>query len=77
MPFDIFYYAICNSLKSSLVIIIATLLWRNCENEIHTFEIRTWESSRTFKISKFDYKGQNTSHWGVFYIIAKLAKCRY
>jgi hypothetical protein len=24
---------------------------------------------------EFDYKGQNTLHWGVLYIIGKLSKC--
>jgi hypothetical protein len=38
--------------------------------------MRTWESSGTPKSSKFDCKGQNTSHWGVFNIIEKLLKCR-
>jgi len=36
----------------------------------------TWESSEIPKISEFHYKGQNTLHWGVFYIIGKLSKCR-
>ncbi len=37
----------------------------------------TWESSGTPKISEFDCRGQNISHYGVFYIIGKLLKCRY
>jgi hypothetical protein len=51
---------------------------RECEDETHTPEMGTWESSGTFKISEFDCKGQNTSHWGVLYIIGKLSKfkCR-
>jgi hypothetical protein len=36
----------------------------------------TWESSETPKTLEFDCRGQNTSHWGVFYIIGKLSKCR-
>jgi hypothetical protein len=36
----------------------------------------TWESSGTPETSKFDCRGQNTSPWGVFYIIGKLSKCR-
>jgi hypothetical protein len=36
----------------------------------------TWESSKTFKISEFDCRSQNTSHLGVFYIIEKISKCR-
>jgi hypothetical protein len=49
---------------------------RKCEDETHTPEMGTWESSRTLETSKFDYRGQNTSYWGVFYIIGKLSKCR-
>jgi hypothetical protein len=26
--------------------------------------------------SELDFRGQNTSHWGVFYIIGKILKCR-
>ncbi len=36
----------------------------------------TWESAWTLKISEFNCRGQNTSHWGVLYIIRKLSKCR-
>ncbi len=49
---------------------------RECEDETHTPEVETWESSRTPRTSEFDYRGQNTSHWGVLYIIGKLSKCR-
>jgi hypothetical protein len=35
-----------------------------------------WESAKTPEISEFNYKGQNTSHWGVLYIIGKLSKRR-
>jgi len=49
--------------------VVTTLLWES-EDETHTLEIRTSETS------KFDYRGQNTLHWGVFYIIGKLSKCR-
>ncbi len=49
---------------------------RECEDETHTLEMGTWESSGTSESSEFDCKGQNTSHWGVFYIIGKLSKCR-
>jgi hypothetical protein len=31
-----------------------------------------WDSRN----SEFDYKGQNTSYWSVFYIIGKLSKCK-
>jgi len=47
---------------------------RECEDETHTPEMGTCESSGTPKISEFDC--QNTSHWGVFYIVGKLSKCR-
>jgi hypothetical protein len=36
----------------------------------------TWESTRTPETSKLNGRYQNTSHWGVFYIIGKLSKCR-
>jgi hypothetical protein len=49
---------------------------RKCEDETHTPEMGTWESSRTPETSEFDGKGQNTSHWDVPYIIGKLSKCR-
>jgi hypothetical protein len=45
------------------------------EDEIHTPKMGTWESSRTPETSEFDYRGQNTLHWGLFYIIRKLSKC--
>jgi hypothetical protein len=32
----------------------------------------TWESFGTFETSKFNCRGQNTSYWGVLYIIGKL-----
>jgi hypothetical protein len=35
---------------------------RECEDETHTPEIGTWESSETPKTSKFDCRSQNTSH---------------
>jgi hypothetical protein len=31
---------------------------------------------RVSEISEFDCKGQNTSHWGVLYIIGNLLKCK-
>ncbi len=33
---------------------------RVCEDEIHTPEMGTWESSGTLKISELDWRGQNT-----------------
>jgi hypothetical protein len=49
---------------------------RECEDETHTLEMGTWESFRTPKISEFDCRGQNTSHWGVLYFIGKLLNFR-
>jgi hypothetical protein len=56
--------------------IVTTLLWRKCENETHTPEIGTWESSETPETLELDCRGQNTLHWGFLYIIEKLLKCR-
>ncbi len=47
-------------------LIFATLLWEECEDETHTPEMGTWEFVGTFKTSKFDCRGQNTSHLSVF-----------
>ncbi len=49
---------------------------RVCEDETHTPEMGTWESSETPETSEFDCKGQNTSHWGVLHIIRKISKLR-
>jgi len=46
------------------------------EDETHTPKIGTWESLGTPETLEFDCRGQNTSHWGVFYIIGNLSKCR-
>jgi hypothetical protein len=55
---------------------VATPLLEECEDDTHTPEMRTWESRRTPKISELDCRGKNTLHWGFFYIIGKLWKCR-
>jgi hypothetical protein len=55
---------------------VATPLFEEFEDDIHTPEMGTWESTRTPKTSKLDCRGQNTSHWGVLYIIEKIWKCR-
>ncbi len=47
-----------------------------CEDEIHTPEMGTWESFRTPQISECNCRGQNTSHLNDLYIIGKLLKCR-
>jgi hypothetical protein len=59
-----------------LRVVVATLLWKGCEDETHSPEMGTWESQTTPKSLEFDCKGQNTSHWDVFYNIGKLSKCR-
>ncbi len=51
---------------------VATPLLEECEDDTHTPEMGTWESSGTPETSELDCKGQNTSHWGVFYIIGKI-----
>jgi hypothetical protein len=35
---------------------------RKCEDETHTPEMGTWESSETPKTSEFNCRGQNTLH---------------
>jgi hypothetical protein len=41
-------------------------------------EFPFWELESRWnpELSESDYKGQNTSHWGVLYIIVRLLKCR-
>jgi hypothetical protein len=62
--------------SSSYCDIVATLLWEECEDETHTLEMGTWESSETLESLEFDCEGQNSLPWGVLYIIGKLLKCR-
>jgi hypothetical protein len=56
--------------------IVATPLLEECEDEIHTLEMGTRESTEIPEILEFDFRGQNTLHCGVFYIIGKLLKRR-
>ncbi len=56
---------------------VATPLWAKCEDETHTPKSGNLESLRTPKNSELDCRGQNTSHWGVPYIVGKVLKCRY
>jgi hypothetical protein len=49
---------------------------KECEDDIHTPEMRTWESSGTRKNSELDFRHQNTLPWGVFYTIRKVLKRR-
>ncbi len=39
---------------------VATQLLEECEDDTHTPETGTWESSGTPKTSEFDFRGQNT-----------------
>jgi len=55
---------------------IVTPLLEECEDDIHTLEMGTWESSETLETSEFDGRGQNTLSWSVPYIIRKLSKRR-
>jgi hypothetical protein len=55
---------------------VATLLLEEWEDDSHTPEMGTWESARTPKILEFNFKGQNTSHWDILYIIGKISKCK-
>ncbi len=65
-----------HSLACISIMFVTTPLLEKCEDEIHTLKMGTWESTGTFKTSEFDCKGQNTSPWGVLYIIEKLSKHR-
>jgi hypothetical protein len=51
---------------------VATSLLEEREDDTHTPEMRTWESSEIPETSELDCRGQNTLHWGVFYIIGKI-----
>jgi hypothetical protein len=55
---------------------VATPLWGKCEDETCTPKSGNLESSETPKNSQLDCRGQNTSPWGVLYIIGKVVKCR-
>jgi hypothetical protein len=46
------------------------------EDDSLTPKMGTWEFVGTPETSKFNCKGQNTSHRGVLYIIGKLSKCK-
>jgi hypothetical protein len=50
-------------LKNNLLLSmnVATPLLKECEDDTHTPEMGTWESSGTPKTSEFNCKGQNTS----------------
>jgi hypothetical protein len=56
--------------------IVATPLWGKCEVATHILENGTWKSFGTPENLKSYCKGQNTLHWGVFYIVGNILKCR-
>ncbi len=47
-----------------------------CEDETHIPKVGDLESSRTPEPLELDSRGQNTSPWGVLYIVGKVLKCR-
>jgi hypothetical protein len=55
---------------------VATPLWDKCENETHIPKSGKLKSSRTPKTLELDFRGQNTSHWDVLYVIEKVLKFR-
>jgi hypothetical protein len=55
---------------------VITLLLEEWEDDFRTLEMGTWEFARILEILEFNFRGQNTSHWGVFYIIEKLSKSK-
>ncbi len=55
---------------------VATLLWGECEDEIHILGMGTWESAKTPKTLEFDCRGQNALHGDFLYIIGKVLKRR-
>jgi hypothetical protein len=55
---------------------VATPLWAKCEDETHTPKSGDLESIGTSKNSELDFRGQNTSYWGVLYINEKVLKCK-
>jgi hypothetical protein len=58
----IWFFGIGHFGESRALVDIATPFLEECEDETHTPEMGTWESTGTPKISEFDFKDQNTSH---------------
>ncbi len=56
---------------------VATPLWGKCEDETHTPKSGNLEFFGTPKNSELDCRGQNTSHWGVIYVVTKVLKFGY
>jgi hypothetical protein len=50
---------------------VATPLWSKCEDETRTPKSGNLESSETLETSKFDRRGQNTSPWGILYVLER------
>ncbi len=76
-----YFFNCWNLNRKDLVLVFMQVLCHNPtlregEDETHTPEMGTGESSGTHEISEFDCKGQNTSHRGFLYIIGKLSKCK-
>jgi hypothetical protein len=65
-----------------LIKVVTTPFLEECEDDTHTPNMGTWESSGTWesfgtpKTLELDCRGQNTLYWGVLYIIGKIWKCR-
>ncbi len=57
------------------ILIVAISLLKECEDDIHTFEMGAWDSFGAPETLESGCRGQNTLHWGVLYIIGKLSKC--
>jgi len=55
---------------------VATPPWGKCEEETHSPKSGNWKSPGTPTTSEFDSRRQNTSPWGVLYIVGKFLKCR-
>jgi hypothetical protein len=56
--------------------LVTTPLLEECDDDTHTPEMGTRESSGIVKNFKFDFRSQNTSPWSVLHVIGKLLKCR-
>jgi hypothetical protein len=55
---------------------VAAPLWAKCEGEAHTPKSGKLESYGTPENSKFNCKGQISSHLNVFSVVEKVLKCR-
>jgi hypothetical protein len=56
---------------NGVVCLCHTPLWGKCEDETRTPKSGNLESSGTPKTSELDYRGQNTSPWGVLYTVGR------